>query len=67
MPFSTEFAAVKVAARVVCEDERSPATVLERESKATSEGEFTRVGTCAVENVGAPEVRPTSESFGKTR
>src|SRR5690242_19421398 len=27
---------------------------------ATSEGELTRVGTCAVLNVGDPEVRPTS-------
>ena len=34
---------------------------------ATSDGEFTRVGACDVVNVGGPEVRPTSESSGKTR
>jgi len=38
-----------------------------RSANATSEGELTRVGTCGVENVGAPEVRVTSESLGKTR
>ena len=35
-------------------------------SISTSAGEFTRVGTCAVENFGGPEVRPTSECVGKT-
>src|SRR5215472_4321035 len=40
---------------------------LSRLSKATSEGELTRVGTCEVEKVGGPDVRATLESFGKTR
>ena len=44
-----------------------PLLALSRESKATSDGEFARVGTCEVENVGAPLVRPTSESLGNTR
>ena len=39
----------------------------ERESRATSDGEFTRVGTCVVEKNGAPEVRLTLESNGNTR
>src|SRR5437868_9931 len=38
-----------------------------RSSSATSDGELTLVGTFAVENVGDPLVRPTSESAGKTR
>ena len=38
-----------------------------RSSNSTSEGELTRVGTCGVLNVGGPDVRPTSESLGKTR
>src|SRR4051794_19155255 len=42
-------------------------TAESRESSATSDGEFTRVGTLSVEKVGDPLVRPTSESFGKTR
>ena len=36
-----------------------------RSSNATSEGELTRVGTCDVENVGGPLVRPMSEFVGK--
>ena len=35
--------------------------------KCYVDGEFTRVGTCDVENVGGPEVRPTLESSGNTR
>src|SRR5215471_13958796 len=42
-------------------------TMLSRESKATSEGELTRVGTSGVLKFGGPEVRATLESFGKTR
>ena len=38
-----------------------------RLANATSEGELTLVGTWFVENTGAPLVRPTSESLGKTR
>src|SRR5690348_6987885 len=38
-----------------------------RSSNSTSDGELTRVGTCDVENVGGPLVRPTSERAGNTR
>src|SRR5262249_29617927 len=38
-----------------------------RSSSATSDGEFTLVGTFGVENVGGPLVRFTLESAGKTR
>ncbi len=44
-----------------------PPPPLSRDSKATSEGEFTRVGTWEVEKTGSPLVRPTSESAGNTR
>ena len=44
-----------------------PPPRLSRVSNATSEGEFTRVGTCGVENNGGPLVRPTFESAGNTR
>ena len=40
---------------------------LDRDANATSDGEFTRVGTCGVLKFGGPLVRFTSESFGKTR
>ncbi len=44
MPFSTEFAAVKLDAWIPGVKPSVPEP-LSRESKATSEGEFTRVGT----------------------
>jgi hypothetical protein len=40
---------------------------ISRSRNATSDGEFTLVGTLGVENVGGPLVRFTSESAGKTR
>ena len=65
-PGCTELAAVKVAASSLVE-KRSPPVGQSASRNATSEGELTRVGTCEVENVGGPLVRPTSESFGNTR
>jgi hypothetical protein len=65
MPFNTLLAAVKEFAITGCENFSCPGSLELRDWKATSEGEFTRVGTCEVENVGAPEVRLTSESAGK--
>ena len=49
---------------VTVNDSVPPETL--RSTNSTSDGELTRVGTCAVEKVGGPEVRPVSESFGKT-
>ena len=46
----------------VAEKVKLPAT-LSRSSKATSDGELTRVGTLGVENFGSPLVRLTSESL----
>ena len=66
MPFRTELVAVNDACTIAGTNSSS-AAVDERVANATSDGELTRVGTCAVENVGGPEVRPTSESSGKTR
>ena len=65
-PGRTLLLAVNELARTLVEKLSVP-PVLSRESNATSEGEFTRVGTCGVENVGGPLVRPTLESLGKTR
>src|SRR5689334_8038142 len=65
-PGWTELAAVKDAFRRTVVKLRLPSLLL-RSSNATSEGELTRVGTCEVLKLGGPDVRPTSESFGKTR
>src|SRR5215813_3947469 len=65
-PGWTLLSAVKVALRTELLNVNSPAA-LSRLAKATSEGELTRVGTCVVEKVGGPDVRPTLESLGKTR
>ena len=65
-PGCTELLAVKVAASSVVVN-RSPSLAASASRNATSEGELTRVGTCGVENVGGPLVRPTSESLGNTR
>ena len=53
----------EAAAHAVVEKVRP--LVESRSSNATSDGELTRVGTCGVENVGGPLVRPTSEILGK--
>jgi hypothetical protein len=45
MPFRTVLATLKLVANVVAVKVRSPTTALLRESNATSDGEFTRVGT----------------------
>ncbi len=58
MPFSTELLVVNEGVTIAATDSSS-AALLERDAKATSEGELTRVGTFAV--------RVVSESFGKTR
>ena len=64
-PGCTELSSVKLAfTRLVV---KVRLLVESREPNATSDGELTRVGTCGVENVGGPSVRPTSESFGNTR
>ena len=65
-PGWTEFLAVKLPCSVAVAKVRLPGAE-SRVSNATSDGEFTRVGTLAVEKVGDPLVRPTSESFGNTR
>src|SRR6266446_7063076 len=65
-PGSTLLRVVKDPANTIVEKLNAPPE-LSRESNATSDGEFTRVGTMDVENVGGPLVRPTLESFGKTR
>ena len=65
-PGWTEFSAVKAAASVVVVNDRLP-DVESRLSKATSDGEFTRVGTWLVLKVGGPDVRLMSESNGNTR
>ena len=64
-PGCTELLAVKEPKSVVVK--LRPPLAESRLSNATSEGELTRVGTCAVENVGGPLVRLTFESFGNTR
>jgi hypothetical protein len=66
IPRSTELAAVKVASRTLAVNARFAAAE-SRSSNSTSEGELTRVGTWDVLKVGDPDVRPASESFGKTR
>ena len=66
IPLRTELAAVKDGWMILGVNVKLFAEAL-RSSNATSEGELTRVGTCGVLNVGGPEVRPTSESLGKTR
>jgi hypothetical protein len=48
MPFSTELLAVKAGVTIAATDSSS-AALLEREAKATSEGELTRVGTFAID------------------
>src|SRR6516164_9826965 len=58
--------AVKIALRTELLNVNPPAA-LSRLSKATSEGELTRVGTSGVEKSGDPDVRGTLESLGKTR
>src|SRR5689334_10192829 len=58
-PGCTEFSTEKLAASTPVENERSPDVALSRDANATSDGELTRVGTCDVEKVGAPDVRPT--------
>ena len=58
MPFSTKFAAVKLASRTVVLKLMSESTA-SNSSKATSDGELTRVVTFGV--------RTESESSGKTR
>ena len=63
---ATEARAVKLEARTRVRKESCPRPE-SRDLKATSDGELTRVGTCGVLNTGGPEVRPTSESLGKTR
>ena len=65
-PGSTEFSALKFAERsdVVKLSSAAPDALLRN---ATSDGEFIRVGTCGVENVGGPDVRATLESSGNTR
>ena len=65
-PLRTELFAVKLELMIPDVNVRLPAEAL-RSPNSTSEGELTRVGTCGVLNVGGPEVRPTSESMGKTR
>ncbi len=65
-PGCTELAAVNDEASTASLKLRLPAEP-SRETNATSDGELTRVGTAAVEKSGAPLVRPTSKSFGKTR
>ena len=67
IPFRTEFAAVKLDARMPGVNVRPPPDPLSRDANSTSDGEFTRVGTWDVEKVGAPLVRVTSESRGNTR
>ena len=62
----TEFWAVKLVLSTRHWSWSSPAAE-SRASKATSEGELTRVGTLSVLKSGGPEVRSTSESLGKTR
>jgi hypothetical protein len=68
MPLSTELFGVNEVLTTAAMNERpgvgpAPSRVV----NATSDGELTRVRTIGVENVGAPDVRPTSESVGKTR
>ena len=67
MPFTTVVPAVKLVFRTLAETASVPA-VLARVavSISLSEGELLRVGTAEVLKVGDPEVRPTSESMGKT-
>src|SRR5215471_839791 len=67
MLFTTVLATIKFALTTCAEVSSVPA-VLDRVavSISTSAGELTRVGTARVLKVGGPEVRPTSESLGKT-
>jgi hypothetical protein len=65
-PGCTLLLAVKLRFRIIDAKPGDPAEK-SRSSNATSEGEFTLVGTFGVENVGDPLVRVTSESLGKTR
>jgi hypothetical protein len=58
-------AAVNEGFNTLAEKLSVPAAEL-RSSSSTSDGELTRVGTCDVEKVGGPLVRPTFESAGKT-
>ena len=57
-PGWTLLLAVKDAAKVFVV-KLNPEPELSRNFSATSDGELTRVGTCEVEKVGAPLVRPT--------
>src|ERR1700746_1908705 len=63
-PGKTELAAVKEPKSLVW-NVRLPLAV-SRESSSTSDGELTPVGTCGVQKVGGPLVRPTFERFGNT-
>src|SRR6516164_6406528 len=60
------FRAVKVADNWVDVNVKLAAAE-SRESRALSDGEFTRVGTSGVEKVGGPLVLATFESAGNTR
>src|SRR5216117_3813528 len=64
IPSITELAAANLWSRTVTVNRRVP-SALSRVSNATSDGELTRVGTWGVLKVGGPEVRATSESFGR--
>ena len=57
-----EFKAVKVAFKTL--DVKVRPEPDEKDSRALSEGELTRVGTCGVLKVGGPLVRVTSDWAG---